>query len=132
MIYVNGMNSANSNKKIPSVVSEKLRLRKMRKSGRTRALEAAGRRERMRKLEMEQRTKEMRARTRMAQAQPRRSKSSVSIRGKMTPPMEPPVEAIPVARPRRFLKKWPTAAMEGVKRRVEAMPLRTPNDRMNW
>jgi hypothetical protein len=51
--------------------------------------------------------------------------------GKMTPPREPAVEATPVAKPRRAWKKWPTAAMEGVKSRDEARPERRPKARRN-
>jgi hypothetical protein len=49
--------------------------------------------------------------------------------GKMTPPSEPAVEATPVAMPRRARKKWPIAAMEGVKRREDARPERRPKAR---
>lgn len=46
------------------------------------------------------------------------------------PPMLPPVEAMPVARPRRVRKKWPTAAREGVKSREQPRPQKTPKLRM--
>jgi hypothetical protein len=52
--------------------------------------------------------------------------------GKITPPREPAVEATPVARPRRTLKKWPIAAMEGVKSSEHEAPESRPKARRNW
>lgn len=54
------------------------------------------------------------------------------IKGKKTPPSPPAVQAIPVARPRRTLNQWPTAAMAGVKRQQEDMPPRTLKERKIW
>ena len=66
---------------------------------------------------------------RTAQAQPTRSNRLVNISGKITPPMAPPVLAIPDARPRRSRKKWPMAVMQGVKRRDVPKPKRIPKQR---
>lgn len=49
----------------------------------------------------------------------------------MMPAREPAVVATPVAKPRRRWKKWPIAAMEGVKRREEERPERRPKERRN-
>jgi hypothetical protein len=51
------------------------------------------------------------------------------MRGITTPEAPAPVAAMPVAMPRLAWKKWPTAAMEGEKRRDAAKPQRPPNER---
>jgi hypothetical protein len=86
----------------------------------------------MRKLAATVRDRHKKPRMRMAQAQPTFANRDSSMSGKMTPPRLPAVEAMPVARPRRTLKKWPMAAMEGVKRREQERPDRTPKARRNW
>ena len=42
--------------------------------------------------------------------------------GKITPPTEPPVQAMPVAVPRLVMKKWPMAVVAGVTMRDVPMP----------
>ena len=51
---------------------------------------------------------------RVAHAKPTVGKSRWSINGKMIPPMDPEVMAIPVALARLRRKKWPIEAMHGV------------------
>ena len=53
-------------------------------------------------------------RIRVAQANPTAGKSRWSISGKMMPPIDPEVMAIPVAFPLLRRKKWPMDAMHGV------------------
>ena len=62
----------------------------------------------------------------VAHAQPTFKKSDSSISGKMTPPMEPPVVAIPVALARLARKKCPMAATAGVTIRDVPAPPRMP------
>jgi hypothetical protein len=59
-----------------------------------------------------------------------RGRRDWSMRGKMMPPMAPPVAARPVAVPRRTRKKWPTEEMAGVKMSEVPEPARMPMVRM--
>ena len=61
----------------------------------------------------------------VAQAKPTVGKSLCNVRGKMIPPMEPEVIAIPVAFPRLRRKKCPIEAMQGVLIRHPPMPFST-------
>ena len=62
---------------------------------------------------------------RVAQAQPLGKRAS-SMSGKITPPTEPPVQAMPVAVPRLVMKKWPMAVVAGVTMRDVPMPPKRP------
>jgi hypothetical protein len=62
----------------------------------------------------------------VAQPQPLENRAS-SISGKMTPPTEPPVHAIPVAYPRLVMKKCPMAVVAGVTTSDVPTPPRMPN-----
>src|SRR3569833_855848 len=126
---LSGTNRPNSSRKMAIVVNRKGTMRKILKSGWVLAERAGGRRERMRKLAATEQASEMEPRMRIAQAQPTFSKRLCSMSGKTTPPAPPPVAAMPVAKPRLARKKCPTAAMEGVKSRAEAIPLRMPKER---
>lgn len=66
---------------------------------------------------------------RVAQAKPTAGKRRCSMRGMTTPPREPPVVAIPIARPRRREKKWPIAEIAGEKIREVPRPARRPKVR---
>jgi len=72
----------------------------------------------------------MKPRTRVDHAKPILGMRDWRTRGKRTPPKAAPPAAMPVAFPRRRLKKWETAAMEGVKRRAVPRPPRTPKTMM--
>lgn len=99
------MKSANSSRKMPIVVHRKVMFLKIRMSGCTLAFRAGGRRDLIRKFDAAQRVNDRKARMRTAHPQPTRSNRLLSMRGKMMPPIEPPVEAIPVANARLRLKK---------------------------
>ena len=60
------------------------------------------------------RNKRINPNMRVAQANPTVGNSLCSSSGKMIPPMDPEVMAIPVALPRLRRKKWPMEAMQGV------------------
>lgn len=67
----------------------------------------------------------MNPRIRVAQAKPTFGNSRCSINGKIMPPMDPAVMAIPVAFPRLTRKKCPIEAMQGVLIRQPPMPFST-------
>jgi hypothetical protein len=69
-----------------------------------------------------QRNRIMKPITRVAQANPTFGIKDCRSNGNTIPPKAHPVAAIPVALPRRRLKKWPIAAMEGVKSREVPTP----------
>jgi len=89
-----------------------------------------GRLDLMRRLAMMQRNRIMKPITRVAQANPTFGIKDCRSNGNTIPPKAHPVAAIPVALPRRRLKKWPIAAMEGVKRREVPTPPLMPKTTM--
>jgi hypothetical protein len=61
----------------------------------------------------------------VAHAKPSMGNSFWSINGKMMPPMEPLVIAIPVAFPRLRRKKWPIDDIHGVLMKAPPRPFKT-------
>lgn len=102
------MKRANSMKKAPPVARAKVLFLKIRQSGQMFAdmvpALGGGRRERIKRFAMSRRKRKMNARIRVDHLKPRVGKRRCSIRGKIMPPMLPPVVARPVAQARRRWK----------------------------
>ena len=94
-------------KNMPMLASRSPVLRKTEMSGRmalAEVLDLGGNRGLMSRTAAIKVTRSTRAITRVAQAKPTFEITFWKSRGKMTPPKEAPDEAMPVARPRRWLK----------------------------
>jgi hypothetical protein len=115
-------------RKIPSDTKANGRSLKTVRSGETLlrlAIGLRGSRLRTRRFAVVRINRRMNPRIRVAHAKPTVGKSFWSMRGKIIPPIEPEVIAIPVALPRFTRKKWPTEATQGVTMRQPPIPLRT-------
>jgi hypothetical protein len=102
---------------MPIVTKVKGRSLKTEKSGATLlklAIGFRGKRLLTNRFAIPSRNRRMKPRMRVAQAKPTMGKSLCSIRGKIIPPIEPEVIAIPVAFPRLRRKKCPMEATHGV------------------
>jgi len=81
-----------------------------------------GSRERMSRFAIRQQNKNTKASMRVAHLNPTLGKRRCSTRGKIIPPMLPPVVARPVAAARLTAKKWAIDDMAGVKMRAVPKP----------
>jgi len=129
-MYAIGTNRPHSIHQVPAVNQANAGSRKIRKSGITDCPGLGGNRDRVSRTAMVQQNMKTNPMIRVAQANPTRGKSCCNIRGKIIPPREPPAAAMPVAFPRFSRKKWPTAEIQGVKRRDVPTPPRRLKTRM--
>jgi len=130
-MYVIGIRTPYSMKKIARQRRVKLILRNTVKSGRREAgLSRGGKRERMRILDGTERPSRMNPTTRALQAKPTLGMRDRSRIGKRTPPIPPAVVARPVASPLRASKKCAIAPSAGLLRRAPPSPPTPANARM--
>jgi hypothetical protein len=102
--YVSGTKRPHSIKKIPIVVNVNGTFLKISKSGYAFAFLDGGSRLLMSTLAMIRRKRHIKPIIRQVQAKPTLGMSFWSMNGKIIPPIEPPVQAIPVAFPRPVKK----------------------------
>ena len=118
-------------KKTPDVTKVNAGSLKILKSGRIELPGLGGSRERTRRMAARAKAAIMNPMIRVAHPNPILGISDWSIKGKTTPPIEPPIAAIPVAAPRLARKKWPIAEIDGVKMRDVPDPAIRPTTSMS-
>lgn len=127
-MYVRGTKMPHSIRNIPSVTNVNGSSLNTRKSGEIDlklAMGFLGSLLRTSRLAIMRRNRSINPKIRVDHAKPTLGRSLWSMRGKIIPPKEPEVMAIPVALPRLTRKKWPMDAMHGVLIRQPPMPLST-------
>jgi hypothetical protein len=134
-----GIKYARSVKRTPAVVAAiaPVPSRKMRGSGSVSrhvvwAPFRGGTRERQNATLKPHRTRRVNPSIRTDHAQPTCGSSDWIINGKRTPPKPLPINAIPLARPRRAMNQWATQAMAGVMSKEVPMAVRSEKERRIW